>query len=53
MEGLDYNSVNAICIGKMTAKEASNYGMKISISNEATIESLVECVIECSNRGIN
>ena len=53
VEGLDYNSVNAICIGKMTAKEASNYGMKISISNEATIESLVECVIECSERGIN
>lgn len=53
VEGLDYNSVNAICIGKMTAKEASNYGMKISISNEATIESLVECVIECSKRGIN
>ena len=53
MEGLDYSSVNAICIGKMTAKEASNYGMKISISNEATIESLVECVIECSERGIN
>ena len=53
MEYLNYSSVNAICIGKITAKEASNYGMKISISKEATIESLVDCVIEESKRGIN
>ncbi|MDU2671686.1 MAG: uroporphyrinogen-III C-methyltransferase [Clostridium sp.] len=53
MEYLNYSSVNAICIGKITAKEASNYGMKISISKKATIESLVDCVIEESKRGIN
>ena len=51
MEHLDYTSVNAICIGKMTAKEAEKYEMKVSVSEEATIESLVECVIECSKRG--
>lgn len=51
MEHLDYTSVNAICIGKMTAKEAKKYEMKVSVSEEATIESLVECVIECSKRG--
>ena len=53
IDDLDYNSINSICIGKKTAEEASRYGMKVSVSKEATIESLVECVIECSKRGID
>ena len=53
IDDLDYNSINSICIGKKTAEEASSYGMKVSVSKEATIESLVECVIECSKRGID
>lgn len=48
MVPLDYGTVHAICIGHMTGKEASRYGMKVTIAKEATIESLVECVMECS-----
>ena len=31
----------AVAIGKQTAKEAQNYGMKTYISDEATMESMV------------
>lgn len=43
---VDYSSINAVCIGEMTAKEASKNGMKVSTSTETTIESLVEAVIK-------
>lgn len=51
MEHLDFTKVNAICIGKMTAKEATKMGMKVTVSKEATIESLVDCVVECCKGG--
>jgi uroporphyrinogen III methyltransferase/synthase len=46
MGNQDFSLTRAVCIGEHTAKEAGNYGMNISISREATIDSLIEKVIE-------
>lgn len=43
---IDYTSISAVCIGEMTAREASRYGMKVSTSKETTVESLIDRVIE-------
>lgn len=50
MKHLDFTRVNAICIGNMTAKEAKKMNMKVRVSKKATIESLVDCILE-SNKG--
>ena len=42
--GADLTKVTAICIGKQTAAEAEKLGMKIRISERATLEALVACV---------
>ena len=42
----DFSSVTAICIGEQTALQASKYNMKITISKEATIDSMIECIGE-------
>ena len=39
----DFTKVNAVCIGRQTAEAAKGYGMRIWISEKATLESLVEC----------
>ncbi|QAT44076.1 uroporphyrinogen-III C-methyltransferase [Aminipila luticellarii] len=41
----DFSSVKAVCIGKKTAEEAEKYGMQISTSKQATIDSMVECFL--------
>lgn len=48
---IDYAAVNAVCIGAQTASEAEKYGMKTYIAEKATIDSLVERILElgCSN----
>lgn len=46
MKDIDLTGTKAICIGKQTAKEAANYGMDISVSEAASIDSLVDKVIE-------
>ena len=51
MKDTDFHKVQAVCIGELTAKEAALYGMKISVAKEATIDSLIERVIEISMRG--
>lgn len=46
--------VNALCIGEQTAKEAAKYGMKITVAEEATIESMIEHLIttnHCREKG--
>lgn len=45
MKDLDFTKVRAVCIGQQTAARALDYGMKINVSQEATINSLVEEVI--------
>lgn len=44
-EAFDYAAVRAVCIGKQTAAEAEKRGMRVSISAEATIDSLVQEII--------
>ena len=43
-EGADFTKVSAVCIGRQTAAEAEKLGMKIHISEKATLEALVACV---------
>lgn len=42
---LDYSQIKAVCIGEKTAEEARKVGMQVSVSDQATIDSLVEAVI--------
>lgn len=42
--GRDLSGVNALCIGEQTAGEAEKYGMRVSISPKATIDSMVEWI---------
>ena len=46
VEGLDMSLVTAICIGKQTKAEADKLGMKTYMAKKATIDSVVECVID-------
>lgn len=48
-EDFDFSSVSAICIGEQTAAEASKYNMKINVSREATVASMID-EIEILNR---
>lgn len=43
---IDYKKINAVCIGQQTAKEAEKYGMKIFVSKQASIDSMVELMLE-------
>ncbi len=45
-EGLDYTKVKAVCIGRQTRKAAQEYGMITYMSEKATMDSVVEKVIE-------
>lgn len=45
-EGLDYTAVQAICIGKQTEEEALKHGMKTFVSKKASMDSIVELLIE-------
>lgn len=46
----DYSQVPAICIGEQTAAAAKGYGMPTRVSSEATIDSIVETVVELYGR---
>lgn len=48
--GLDYTKVKAACIGRQTQAEAAKYGMKTYVAKEASIDSLVELVIELKSK---
>ena len=41
---VDFTRINAVCIGAQTAKEASKYGMNITISDKAEIDSMIDVV---------
>ena len=45
LEHIDYTKVNAICIGEQTANEARKYGMQVSVSREATMDSMIELLM--------
>ena len=42
---IDYSKVKAICIGRQTAEEAERYGMEVTISAQATIDSMIETML--------
>lgn len=46
IKDLDYTGVKAVCIGEQTAEEAGKYGMQIMISKEASMDSMMELIIE-------
>ncbi len=43
---VDFTRINAVCIGAQTAKEASKYGMNITISDKAEIDSMIDVVLK-------
>ncbi|MGI6011050.1 MAG: uroporphyrinogen-III C-methyltransferase [Ruminococcus sp.] len=48
-KGLDYSKVTAACIGKQTKAAADQYNMKTHMAKKATIDSVVDLVIELCN----
>lgn len=46
MKLTDYTGIHAVCIGRQTAAEAEKYGMQVCISEEASIDSMVELILE-------
>lgn len=45
----NFSNISAVCIGEQTATEARKYDMKINVSREATVESMID-EIEILNR---
>ena len=45
LPGRDLKNVIGCCIGKQTEAEAKKYGLATVVSQEATMESLVECIL--------
>lgn len=45
---MDHSAVRAVCIGAMTAAEAEKHGMKVWISEEATLISLADRLMQAS-----
>lgn len=48
---MDFTKVQAVCIGEITGEVARSYGMQTDVSKKATIDSLIEKVIEVGKRG--
>jgi uroporphyrinogen III methyltransferase/synthase len=48
-EGADLTGVIAVCIGEQTAREAEKYGMKTVLSDEITIDSVADKIVELHN----
>lgn len=46
LEGMDFSKVKAVCIGEQTAQEARAYQMQIEVCKQATIESMIEKLLE-------
>lgn len=44
--GLDFSNIQAVCIGEQTAAEAEKYGMQILISKEASMDSMMDLIVE-------
>jgi len=49
MPKVDLSKVMGICIGNKTAQTTRHYGIKHFISNEATIDSMIDKILEVSN----
>lgn len=42
----DYRKFTALCIGKQTAAQAEKYGMRVKVAKKATIDSMIDCLME-------
>lgn len=47
MDGRSLKNVVGVCIGRQTRAEAEKYGLATVVSEEATMDSLVECIVHC------
>ena len=45
-EGMDFSKVNALCIGEQTAQKARKAGMKVTVADAATMDSMVKKLLE-------
>ncbi len=46
LESEDFSGFTAVCIGAQTANAAERYGMNIIIAKNATIDALIDCILE-------
>lgn len=46
MAGMDFTKIHAVCIGEQTAKAAKRYDMQIQISKTASIESMIQLLLD-------
>lgn len=46
LPGVDYGTLTGICIGKETAAAAQAHGFQVKISREASIESMIACILQ-------
>lgn len=44
LPGADFSRVLGCCIGQQTAEEARKHGIAVTVAQQATIESLIECI---------
>ena len=44
--GIDYSQIQGVCIGESTAKAARDLGVQVTVSGAASIDSMVECILE-------
>ena len=49
--GLDFSRIRAVCIGEQTARAAAEYGMQIATSRQASMDAMVEKILELYGRG--
>ncbi len=47
----DFTGVRAVCIGAKTSTEAQKYGFDVTISDQATIESMAEKIVSLFEKG--
>ena len=42
----DYTKIRAVCIGEQTAAEAAKHGMRIQVSEQASMDAMVGKIVE-------
>ena len=48
---IDFSKVNGVCIGRQTADASEKYAIRSYISDEATIDSVIEKIVEVRANG--
>ena len=46
IKDVDYGKIRAVCIGEQTAAEAAEHGMKIQVSDQASMDAMVKKIVE-------